>query len=88
MTVCLGDDWVLSRVEVMAPGDVVGLPLASCGLPLPYLGRAASAVELALALALHCQCSGKRQLETEFTTTALKVPDVKLSSSESLQMMN
>ena len=56
----------------MAPGDVVGLPLASCGLPLPYLGSAASAVELALALALHCQCSGKRQLETEFTTTALK----------------
>ena len=45
----------------MAPGDVVGLPLASCGLPLPYLGRAASA-----------ECSGKRQLETEFTTTALK----------------
>ena len=45
----------------MAPGDVVGLPLASSGLPLPYLGSAAS------------QCSGKRQLETEFTTTALKL---------------
>ena len=55
----------------MAPGDVVGLPLASCGLPLPYLGSAASQCSGNLALALHCQCSGKRQLETELNNNCI-----------------
>ena len=71
------NDWVLSSFDrMMDPGDVVGSPPASCGLPLPanVLPTSASSVKGTIRNRAQTQLHWNRM-------------DAKLYSSKSLQMV-